>query len=113
MEDLRHAFADRPADVDPALANARQAAEFLKAFAHEGRLTILCHLLDGEKSVSALESLLGARQAAVSQHLARLRHEGLVEARREGKTIHYSLADPKARLLIETLHALFCAEASA
>lgn len=86
---------------------ATQASEFLKAMAHEGRLVILCHLVDGEYSVGELEQLLGARQAAVSQQLARLRHEGLVKGRRDGKTIFYSLGDPKVRLLIETLHALF------
>ena len=60
-----------------------------------------------KRSVGELESLLGARQAAVSQQLARLRHEGLVRGRRDGKTIYYSLGDPKVRLLVEALHALF------
>lgn len=93
--------------MDGVVANARTASDFLKALAHEGRLAILCHLIDGEKAVGELEQLLGARQAAVSQQLARLRHEGLVRGRREGKTIYYSIEDPRVRLLIETLHALF------
>src|SRR3990167_1604231 len=76
--------------------NAVAAAEFLKALSHEGRLMILCHLVSGEKTVTALEDLLGARQAAVSQQLARLRADGLVTARRDGKAIHYSIRDPKA-----------------
>jgi DNA-binding transcriptional ArsR family regulator len=89
--------------------NAGAAAGFLKALAHEGRLMILCHLVDGEKSVTELERLLGARQAAVSQQLARLRLEGLVNARREGKAIFYSLSDERSSRLIGTLHDIFCA----
>ncbi len=56
-----------------------------------------------------LEELLGARQAAVSQQLARLRHEGLVRTRRDGKTVYYSLADPRALRLLELLYEMFCA----
>ncbi len=68
-----------------------QTSLFLKAIAHEGRLSILCRLAEGEASVSDLEELLNARQAAVSQQLARLRQEGLVNTRRQGKAIYYSL----------------------
>ncbi|MBA3325884.1 MAG: helix-turn-helix transcriptional regulator [Rhodobacteraceae bacterium] len=110
MEDTRGVSAGEAAsDAGALMVNARQASEFLKALAHEGRLVILCHLVDGERSVGEIEALLGARQAAVSQQLARLRHEGLVKARRDGKTIFYSVGDPKVRLLVETLHALFSA----
>ena len=94
--------------VEEMAKNAAHASDFLKALAHEGRLMILCHLVAGEKSVGELETLLGARQAAVSQQLARLRLENLVTGRREGKTIYYRLGDPKVRQLIETLHYLFC-----
>jgi len=87
---------------------ASEAAAFLKTLAHEGRLMILCHLGNGEKSVGELESLLGSRQAAVSQMLARLREEGLVQTRREGKTIFYSLDDPNTREVITVLYRLFC-----
>jgi DNA-binding transcriptional ArsR family regulator len=89
-------------------ANARAAAAFLKALSHEGRLMILCHLSSGEKSVTELENLLDSRQAAVSQQLARLRLEGLVSCRREGKTIYYFLHDPKVRRAIELVYDLFC-----
>jgi DNA-binding transcriptional ArsR family regulator len=99
-------------DVDAMAARAKEASEFLKALAHEGRLMILCHLLEGEKSVSELESLIGARQAAVSQQLARLRLEGLVTARRDGKAIFYALGDRRVRRLIETMHVLFCGDAA-
>ena len=87
---------------------ACNAADFLKALSHEGRLMILCHLATGEKSVGELEQLLSARQAAVSQQLSRLRLEGLVEARRDGKTIYYSLTDDRSRRIIEVVYDLFC-----
>jgi len=94
--------------ADEMLQNAQAAAAFLKALAHEGRLMILCHLSSGEKSVSELETLLESRQAAVSQQLARLRMEGLVACRREGKTIYYFLHDPKVRRAIEMVYDMFC-----
>jgi ArsR family transcriptional regulator len=90
---------------------AREASDFLKALAHEGRLLILCHLADGERSVTELERLLSQRQAAVSQQLARLRFEGLVTTRREGKTVYYSLADERTRRLIGVMLDLFEAHA--
>lgn len=90
---------------------SEKAAAFLKALAHEGRLLILCHLNTGEKSVTELEQLLGQRQAAVSQQLARLRMEGLVKARRDGKTIHYSIGDPRAARMIALMYEIFCADA--
>ena len=89
-------------------ASAAEAATWLKTLAHEGRLMILCHLCQGEKSVSALEELLDMRQAAVSQMLARLRDEGLVAPRREGKTVFYSLADDRAEQMIGLLYKFFC-----
>ena len=90
--------------------NAQDAANFLKAISHEGRLMILCHLVTGEKSVTELERLLSARQAAVSQQLSRLRVEGLVVPRREGKTIYYSLADDRPKRVLEVVYDLFCAK---
>ncbi|MFB9149293.1 ArsR/SmtB family transcription factor [Roseovarius ramblicola] len=97
------------ADMAQMQRNAADAADFLRALGHEGRLMILCHLVTGEKSVSELEALLGARQAAVSQQLARLRQEGLVRARRDGKAIYYSLADARAERLLGVLYEMFCA----
>jgi ArsR family transcriptional regulator, virulence genes transcriptional regulator len=96
---------DAPKDM---AARAREASSFLKTLAHEGRLMILCHLGAGEKSVGELENLLNIRQAAVSQMLARLRDEGLVSTRREGKTIFYSLCDENTEQLIGLLYSLFC-----
>jgi ArsR family transcriptional regulator len=85
-----------------------EAAAFLKALSHEGRLMILCHLTEGERSVTELERLLESRQAAVSQQLARLRLEGLVSTRRDGKAIFYSIQDPKVLQLVKLLHDMYC-----
>ena len=103
-------FNDTTADArtEEMLGNAKIATNYLKAISHEGRLMILCHLATGEKSVTALETLLSARQAAVSQQLGRLRLAGLVRPRREGKTIYYSLTDDKSRKIIGLIHELFC-----
>lgn len=95
-------------DLDRMVDNATRASNFLKAISHEGRLMILCHLVSGEKSVTELEELLSARQAAVSQQLSRLRLEGLVIPRREGKTIFYRLADDRPRRMLEVVYELFC-----
>lgn len=95
-------------DLEKMMKNAQAASNFLKAISHEGRLMILCHLASGEKSVTELEDLLSARQAAVSQQLSRLRLEGLVKPRRDGKTIYYSLTDDRPRQIIEVVYDLFC-----
>lgn len=94
--------------IDALLANAREASEFLKAISHEARLVILCLLIDGEKSVSELEQVLSLKQPAVSQQLARLRADNLVETRRDGKNIYYSLARPEVIDLVGVLHRTFC-----
>jgi DNA-binding transcriptional ArsR family regulator len=95
-------------DIDTLLSNAREASEFLKALSHEARLVILCLLSEGEKSVTEIEQTLALRQPAVSQQLARLRADNLVETRRDGKNIYYSLARPEVRQVIEALHDAFC-----
>lgn len=100
------------AEMDRMVDNATKASNFLKAVSHEGRLMILCHLVTGEKSVTELEDLLSARQAAVSQQLSRLRLEGLVIPRREGKAIYYRLADDRPKRMLELVYELFCAEGS-
>ena len=96
------------AEITALVKNAQDAADFLKILSHEGRLMILCHLVDGEKSVAELEKLLAVRQPTVSQMLARLRLEGVVETRRDGKAIYYSLVDDRARQLIEIIYDMFC-----
>jgi DNA-binding transcriptional ArsR family regulator len=88
--------------------NARGASSLLKALAHESRLTILCILAEGEKSVGDLECLLSQRQSTVSQQLARLRLDGLVSTRRDGKQIYYSLANDDVRTILQAVHQVFC-----
>ena len=95
-------------EIDGMLDNAMTASNFLKAISHEGRLMILCYLASGEKSVTDLERLLSSRQAAVSQQLSRLRLEGLVQARREGKVIYYTLADKRATRILDVVYDIFC-----
>jgi len=95
-------------DINNMMQNASKAANFLKAISHEGRLMTLCYLSTGEKSVLELEELLSARQSAVSQQLSRLRAEGLVTPRRDGKTIYYKLTDERAIQILEVVYDLFC-----
>ena len=95
-------------ELNDMMDSAMKASQFLKAISHEGRLMILCYLASGEKSVTDLESLLSSRQAAVSQQLARLRSEGLVCARREGKVIFYRLADKRATRILDVVYDIFC-----
>jgi DNA-binding transcriptional ArsR family regulator len=95
-------------DMDPMLDKARQAATFLKALSHEHRLLLLCLLAEKERSVGELETLLDMRQPAVSQQLARLRSDGMVATRREGKTIYYSLGNDDVRRVITVIYEVFC-----
>src|ERR1043166_4445102 len=98
-------------ELDRMVEKARKASDFLKALAHESRLMILCILAEGEKSVTELERMLALRQPAVSQQLARLRSDGLVTTRREGKTVYYSLASEEARVIIGAVYEVFCRKA--
>lgn len=87
---------------------ASQASDFLKAISHEARLMILCILSEGEKTVTEIETMLGLQQAVVSQQLARLRHENVVETRRDGRQIYYSIANPDVSGIIDALYSMFC-----
>ncbi len=88
--------------------NANRASKFLKALANDNRLVILCTLVDGEKNVGELEEILGIRQPTLSQQLARLRSENLVDTRRKSKQIYYRLVSDEAEQMIELLYELFC-----
>ncbi len=99
---------DRASAATARAIDARQAAELLKALSHETRLLILCLLSSGEKSVSELEDTLNMPQATVSQQLARLRMDGLVVTRREGRSIYYSLAGDDVFAAIALLYDLLC-----
>jgi ArsR family transcriptional regulator len=89
-------------------AKAGEAAALLKALAHEARLMVLCQLLAGEHSAGALQQSSGLSQSALSQHLARLRDEGLVATRRDAQTIYYRLAEPNVIRVLDTLAAIYC-----
>lgn len=87
---------------------ALEASAFLKTLANENRLMVLCHLAQGEKTVTELESLIGIRQPNLSQQLARLRAEGLVKSRRNAKSVYYGLDSTEVVLVIQLLYRLFC-----
>lgn len=88
--------------------SAGQAVALLKALSHECRLVILCNLLHGEMSVSALNEKVPLSQSALSQHLARLRKDGLVAIRKEAQTVFYRINSAKVEELISLLYELYC-----
>jgi ArsR family transcriptional regulator, virulence genes transcriptional regulator len=90
---------------------ADAASELLKALANRHRLLILCQLIEKERSVGDLAGLLGIRDSTMSQHLAVLRREGIVAARRDGQTIWYSISSAPARTLVQALYGVYCAPA--
>lgn len=87
---------------------ADDVSGLMKALANPARLLVLCEMLGGEQSVGALERSVGLSQSALSQHLARLRADSLVQTRREAQTIYYSVADAKVGRLLTVLHDLYC-----
>ena len=87
---------------------AEQASELLKSLANRHRLLIVCQLIEGERSVGELAEFLGIRDSTVSQHLALLRKDGVVAARRDGQTIWYSISSAPARKVLETLYKIYC-----
>lgn len=91
-------------------SGAETAVDMLRSLAHKGRLMILCQLAPGEKTVMAIAESLDLPQPSVSQHLATLRREGLIERRRDGRQMYYSLKDEKAARLIALLYDMFCPE---
>ena len=88
--------------------HASDAAGLMKALGNESRLMILCVLAEGERSVSDLNTIVPLSQSALSQQLARLRQQGLVETRRESQTIYYSLAKGPTDRIINLLHDIYC-----
>ena len=91
--------------------HASDAAGLMKALGNESRLMIQCILAEGERSVSDLNTIVPLSQSALSQQLARLRQQGLVETRRESQTIFYSLAEGPADRVINLLHDIYCGSA--
>jgi DNA-binding transcriptional ArsR family regulator len=98
--------------TDDMLTAADEACGLLKALANRHRLMIVCQLTENERSVGELATLLNIRDSTVSQHLALLRKDGLVTARRDGQTIWYSIGSAPARELVSTLYRVYCAPAA-
>lgn len=90
---------------------AEEAATFLKQIASGPRLLILCQLLEGERTVGAIAEGTGMRASTVSQHLALMRAHGIVEPRRDGTSVHYSIANDAVRSVMAVLYDAFCAPA--
>lgn len=97
-------------DIQQLRDNAAAAGQLLKTLGNPDRLLLLCQLAQGERHVSELEALLGITQPTLSQQLAVLRREGLVDTRREGKQIYYRISSHEALAVIQTLYQLFCAK---
>lgn len=100
--------ASAPLDLPSMRAAAERARALLKVLSNPDRMLLLCKLSEGEHSVGALESALGITQPTLSQQLAVLRDEGLVQTRREGKQIHYTICSPEALAVMRTLYELYC-----
>lgn len=110
MNQIAHQLNKPTLPLDQLRDNASQAAQLLKAMANENRLLILCHLNGKELSVTELNQHLDLSQSALSQHLAVLRRDGLVQTRRASQTIYYSLCGEASSRIIDTLHEVFCPE---
>jgi DNA-binding transcriptional ArsR family regulator len=89
-------------------AAAQKASDLMKTLGHKDRLMVLCHLSNGEKSVGELAGLLDIPQSPLSQHLARMRKENLVQTRREAQNIYYSIASKEAAAMVSVMHDLYC-----
>lgn len=100
----------RTDDIAELQEKVAEVSALLRLIANEKRLLVLCRLAtDGETSVGALAEAVGLSQSALSQHLARLRADGLVATRREAQILHYRIADPRTERLLEALYRIYCA----
>lgn len=100
-------------DFEKLRDNAAAAGHLLKALGNPDRLLLLCQLVEGEMNVGELERRLGIVQPTLSQQLGVLRREGLVDTRRDGRQIYYSISSPQAMAIIGTLYELYCADQTA
>lgn len=99
---------ERATDAAAMAMQARAASDLMKSLSNETRLMILCLLSSGEMTVSEMEDRLHIQQAPLSQQLARLRNEQLVKTRRDGRMIHYSIANPNVLEVVKTLYRIYC-----
>jgi len=97
-------------ELDDLKVRAGEVAELLKTMAHQDRLMVLCQLIEGEVGVAQLQENSALSQSAFSQQLSVLRKNGLVQVRKESQQVFYSLADPRVKELIGSLHSIFCVE---
>ena len=95
-------------DLKAMQKHASEASAMLRALSHEARLLVLCELVEGERTAGELVARSGLSQSALSQHLTKLRAEGLVATRREAQSIVYRIADKKAARLLDALHEIYC-----
>ncbi|HMW57309.1 MAG: metalloregulator ArsR/SmtB family transcription factor [Candidatus Accumulibacter phosphatis] len=98
-------------DIESMRAAAGRATAVLGVLANTNRLLLMCQLSQGEKCVGELEELLDLHQPTLSQQLGVLRSEGLVNTRRDGKKIYYSVADARVLALLATLYEMYCPQA--
>jgi len=99
-----------PSNIEVMQRNAAKAEAMLKLLANANRLMMLCHLIKGEKSVGQLSDLVGLSQSALSQHLAKMRDQGLVEADKHGQMVYYRIANPEVEAILSTLYLIYCKE---
>ncbi|MFT4768428.1 MAG: DNA-binding transcriptional ArsR family regulator [Glaciecola sp.] len=97
-------------DLEKMQSSASDVSDLLKLLGHPDRLMVLCQLKFGEQSVGELCRNLGVKQSPLSQHLARMRHEGVVASRRDAQTMYYSITDDKIAQVIGVLYDLYCAD---
>lgn len=101
-----------PPSLDALKAKAPEVADFLRLLANPNRLLLLCHIAQAERSVTEIQEDLGLKQPALSQQLAELRQAGLVQTRRQSRSIYYSIKDTRAEAVMSTLYAVFCGGAA-
>lgn len=97
-------------DKDTLFSSAQQACNLLKCLANPHRLMVICHLMDGRKSVGELADLVGIGQSNASQHLGQLRLHGILTTEREAQTIYYSIQSEPARQVLHVLYDQFCSD---
>lgn len=110
VDDTATVLPTSPIAIGQMEARAEEAAEFLSSMANPKRLLVLCHLLGGERSVGEMAAIANLSSSALSQHLTKMRLQGLVKTRRDAQTIYYSLASPNVQKVLETLYGIYCVE---
>ena len=111
MEPAEDAAANTENILDPMRIAAQEAADLLRSIGSPYRLMILCLLMENKKTVTEICEAIGARQSLTSQHLTRLRLDGLVKVERRGHYAYYSIADTLARDIVSILHSHYCSDA--